>query len=121
MPGNVDLKLRSKLNDTFSSLNTNFEEEIIFNLIFKLIPTCYLEDFDFLKHYVDKIKWPKNPKFIYTANNFYFDEVFKLWSALKKYHGIKYIIGQHGNNYGNSYKSPSLEEELSDKFITWLE
>ncbi len=118
-PGNVDLELRSKLEDRISSLNMNIEEEIIFHLIFKLIPTCYLEDFNFLKDYVDKIKWPQNPLFIYTANNFYFDEVFKLWAALKKNDGIKYIIGQHGNNYGNSYKSPSLEEELSDKFITW--
>ena len=32
----------------------------------------------------------------------------------------KYIIGQHGSNYGTErFKTPKLEEELPDKFISW--
>ena len=32
----------------------------------------------------------------------------------------KYIIGQHGSNYGTErFNSPKLEEELPDKFISW--
>ena len=64
--------------------------------------------------------WPKFPKFIFTSNNFYFDEVFKLYAALNVEAGKKYYVGQHGGNYGTQrYKSPRIEELTADKFITW--
>ena len=43
------------------------------------------------------MKLPQKPKFIYTTNNYEFDEHFKLYVALKKINKTKYIIGQHGN------------------------
>ena len=46
---------------------------------------------------VDLQPWPKNPKFIFTSNNFYRDELFKLWTATKVVSGSKYV-NQHGNN-----------------------
>ncbi len=120
LPGNINLKLRSELEKKINSKNIDTEENIILKLIFKLLPTCYLEDFDYLYDYTKNIKWPNKPKCIYTCNNFQFDEVFKLWSAVKKNEGSKYIVGQHGNNYGtHRYESPFIEEETATEFITW--
>jgi len=92
----------------------------IASFLFDLIPVCYWEGFAQLKNQTLKIKAPSSPKFIFTSNNFDSDEIFKLWTALKAEDGTPYIVGQHGNNYGTSrYMNPSVEEETSDKFITW--
>ena len=52
------------------------------HLLFELLPVCYLEGFEDLQKNVRDQYWPKFPKFIFTSNNFYFDEVFKLYAAL---------------------------------------
>jgi putative transferase (TIGR04331 family) len=92
----------------------------IASFLFDLIPVCYWEGFAQLKNQTLKIKAPSSPKFIFTSNSFDSDEIFKLWTALKTEDGTPYIVGQHGNNYGTSrYMNPSVEEETSDKFITW--
>ena len=89
-------------------------------LFFELLPTCYLEGFEDLYNIVKKQPWPKSPKFIFTSNNFYLDEIFKLYAALNVEAGSKYYVGQHGGNYGTQrHKSPRTEELTSDKFITW--
>ncbi len=95
-------------------------DSCIASFLFELIPICYLEGFVELKDWALKIKAPSSPKFIFTSNNFDTEELFKLWTALKTEEGIPYFVGQHGNNYGTSrYINPSVEEETSDKFITW--
>ena len=95
-------------------------ENIIRNLVFELLPINYLEDFSHMINLANQQSWPKSPKFIYTSNNFYLDDIFKVWSALKVENGNKLFIGQHGNNYGTvKYKFPRIEELYSDKFITW--
>lgn len=93
---------------------------LISNFLFKLIPICYLEGFDELLTWIEKSNFPREPKFIFTSNDFQFNEVFKLYSAICQEKGIKYFIGQHGNQYGtNKFFSPTLEEETSSQFITW--
>ena len=37
---------------------------------------------------------------IFTSNNFFADEEFKLWVIKQIVVNAKYIIGQHGSNYG---------------------
>ena len=94
--------------------------DIISNLLFQLIPVCYLEGFSELSDKVQQLPWPEKPKCIFTSNNFDMDEVFKLWTALNTESGIQYYCGQHGNNYGSyRYMFPSIEESTADKFITW--
>ena len=89
-------------------------------LLFKLMPTCYIEGFAELQNKSNKLSWPKNPHSIYTCDSFEYDELFKLWSAEKVLNGTNFIIGQHGNNAGsNKFISPTIDEEVSDRFITW--
>ena len=93
---------------------------ILSGMVFKILPVCYLEGLPELNDLIKEMSWPKEPKFIFTSNNFDTSEVFKMWSAMKVETGTKYIIGQHGNNYGtHRYMNPTIEEITADKFLTW--
>ena len=116
----TDQILRKDLTKKFESNSSNNLEKILRLLLFELIPVYYLEAFLELKKITNLQSWPKSAKFIFTSNNFYRDEVFKLWTAIKVESGIKYYVGQHGNNYCTmKNKFPRIEEKTPDKFITW--
>jgi len=115
-----DSILRKRLSIQTKNKSNDRLEYILTAMVFELLPICYLEGFSDLIKHVKTQPWPKNPKFIFTSNNFDTDEVFKLWTALKIQSGSKYFIGQHGNNYGtHRYYNPTIEEMTADKFITW--
>jgi putative transferase (TIGR04331 family) len=96
-------------------------EACVRSLVFDHIPTCFLEGFIELNSVVDLLPWPKKPKVIYTANSFDTDEVFKVWTADKVESGSKYVIGQHGGNYGTLKYTPSEKHEVltADYYFTW--
>ena len=117
-----DIKSQS-LRKNFSldqdHLNDNLEL-VARKLLFELLPICYLEGFANLNKQVELLNWPHSPQFIFTSNNYSFDELFKLWSANKIKKGSKYIIGQHGNNPGiDRYMQNTIEMEISDRYLTW--
>ena len=115
-----DIRLRQSLGENFKKKSSNTLEAILYELIFELLPICYLEGFNDLNETLKKLPWPKTPKFIFTSNNFDTDEIFKLWVANKVECGIKNVVGQHGGNYGTyRYMQPSVEEMTSDMFLTW--
>jgi putative transferase (TIGR04331 family) len=115
-----DRVLRRNLSDQIAGKTNNTVFGIMCSLVFELLPVCYLEGYAEQNKKVRQLPWPKKPKFIFTSNNFDTDEMFKLWAALKVECGTKYIIGQHGNNYGTyRYMYPSIEESTADKFLTW--
>jgi putative transferase (TIGR04331 family) len=89
-------------------------------LLFELIPRCAIEGFAELKQQVQRLKWPRTPKFIFTSNSFFADEVFQFWVAEKTQQGVPYYVGAHGN-YGvfRCDINPSVEEITSDRFLTW--
>jgi len=117
---NPDLTLRKNLSVQIPEAKSSPLFGIMCSLIFELLPVCFLESFTELNRAIQQLPWPKKPKFIFTSNNFDTDEVFKCWTATKVESGSKYIIGQHGNNYGTyRYMWPSIEEKTSDKFLTW--
>jgi putative transferase (TIGR04331 family) len=111
--------LATELKTNISHLNIC--EKVYCDLFFACLPTCYLENINVIEREASKLKWPKNPKVIFTSNNYDTDEVFKKWTAEKIKGGTKYIIGQHGNNYGTHryYTNPALEENFADAFVTW--
>lgn len=112
--------LRKQLGDNLSAKCENPVEKVVASLIFELMPKSYLEAYSEIRDISRKQIWPKNPKFIFTSNNFAGDEIFKTWVAEKVIEGKKYFVGQHGSNYGtNKYFSPTIEEETADKFLTW--
>lgn len=95
-------------------------EEVFHKLVFHLLPMCYLEGFEILDKEANGQPWPSNPKFIFTSNNFEYDEIFKYWTARKVLTDTPVFFGQHGNNYGtHRYLFPTVEETVCDKFITW--
>jgi putative transferase (TIGR04331 family) len=112
-----DLKTR---NLCIGSSQTSTDlENCVRNLIFKLIPKCYLEDYKMIDHLADKIHWPKNPKFICTANDYDTNDFFKIWAAKKVEGGTPYYVIQHGNNFESSRYIIAPEIEYSDRYITW--
>ena len=111
---------RSSLSNSFASACSSPIESITRRFLFELIPICYLEELPSLHQVVSQVPWPQNPQYIFTSNSFDTDEVFKLWTAQKVASGIKYFVGQHGNNYGTyRYMVQSIEEVTADKFFTW--
>lgn len=115
-----DQKLRKDLTKQFEIKTDNNLENMARKLLFELLPVYYLESLKMLKKIVNEQPWPKSPKFIFTSNDFYTHEIFKLWTALHVESGTKYYIGQHGNNYfTKKYEFPRIEEKTSDKFLTW--
>ncbi|MCX5816450.1 MAG: LIC12162 family protein [Proteobacteria bacterium] len=86
----------------------------------EIIPSCYLEGYDYLVQQVKSLPWPAEPRFILTSNNFDTDEIFKVWTALKVEEGRPYFTGQHGAGYGTSLGSQNWPEIVTcDKFFTW--
>ena len=116
-----DRALRQSLSDLIEGKSNNTLFRVICSLSFELMPVCYLEGFETLSKKVYQLPWPKKPKIIFTSNNFDFDEIFKVWAALKVESGVKYIVGQHGANYGTHLyeQHNTIEEITSDKFLSW--
>lgn len=112
--------IRKELTKQVIKNSNNNILNIMIEMLFEVLPVCYLEGFTSLKKTTEMLPWPKKPKFIFTSNSFANDEVFKFWTASKTESGSKYFAGQHGNNYATyRYLSPSIEEKTSDKFLTW--
>lgn len=95
----------------------------IFNdLVFKYIPTSYLENFDKYRQNVKTINWPKNPKIIFSSSSFIFDDFFKIWLAEQKENfSSRFMSGQHGGGFfTNKFNFYELhQKKVSDKILTW--
>lgn len=114
----IDLDFRKQVKIELSGAKNN--EHIYANLISSMIPSIYLEEFEKTMVLIKDLKWPKNPKFIFTSNRFTYDEIFKIYAALQSDNGVKYFVGQHGNNYGTRiFSEPRIEEITPNKFFTW--
>ena len=96
-------------------------EGFVRKLIPEHLPTCYLEGYQALCAKATGMPWPTRPRFIFTANSFDGDEVFKAWAAAKVEQGVPYLIGQHGANYGAGMFAPSEVHETAtaDRYLTW--
>ena len=118
----VDMQLRGKLeisHKKYESFDKFVRESIIDN-----IPVLYLEGYKKINDMVDKLNWPKKPKFIWTSNAHFSDDLFKIWAAEKVEKSIPYIISQHGGNYGTVKHVPNsdieyFEKTVSDRYLTW--
>ena len=112
--------IRKKLLHLLKHKEDNKFISLCSELLIQTIPLSYLEGLKEIELNVEKRGFPKEPKVIFTSNNFFADEEFKLWVIKQRAMNAKYIIGQHGSNYGTErFNSPKLEEELPDKFISW--
>ena len=116
----IDINVRKKIDFKKNKIQqTNFEK-IARSLISSLLPTDCLENFQTLEQKLESLKWPKNPKVIFTSVGYHNDEIFKLYTANHAEKGSTYIVGQHGANYftnKNTVIEPGFDQ--SDKFFSW--
>jgi putative transferase (TIGR04331 family) len=110
-----------KRKKLFSIKENNNFENILLDLVDEFLPSFYLENFNEVNNYISKNLKKNDPKFIFTSNEFLFNEFFKFYTVKcideKK---TKYYVGQHGSKYGCVVEQgKTIEEETADKFITW--
>lgn len=118
-----DIQTNFKLREKFIN-DTKYEgfEKFLRKIIGDFLPRVFLENFNNYRNKTINLSWPKNPRFIYTANNYDFDEVFKFWAVDKIKLNIPYYVGQHGSGYGTHKYFQTLHSPeilCSDRFITW--
>jgi len=112
-----DLEERKKIK--FEKFSNQFEE-VLGTLLPLQIPMAYIEGYSSLRKQ-SLHSFPKNPKFIFTANAFQSNEAFKVWTAEKVEQGTKLLIGQHGGHYGVAlqFRAEDHQIAISDRFYTW--
>jgi putative transferase (TIGR04331 family) len=108
------VKKNKKKRDTFGL--------VLDSIIFKHFPKIYLEGYKKTIKFIDTLSWPKKPRFIFSSNSFFNDDVFKIYLAEQKrrYH-TKMISGQHGGGFFSSkyYFNQDLQFDVSDFVLTW--
>lgn len=104
---------------SFSLGETGFEKCLEKAICFT-IPDSFLDPLEKAEEQISNNRWPKKPKVIFTSNAFDTDDLFKKYVVLKRRSGSKYLVGQHGNNYGTAkFANDTIEEQTSDHFLTW--
>ena len=84
-----------------------------------LIPSSLLQMEVAESRYLIGKGWPRSPRTVFTSNNFDTDDHFKNYLS-HHWNSVRYVVGQHGNNYGTSQNSLFYPETwLSDTFLTW--
>ena len=112
--------LRQQLN--LGTEASNDFEIAVRELIRDFLPTAFLEGFRDLERMIPLMRFPTNPKSIFTANRHLYDDVFNVWVANATSQGSSLTLGQHGGYFGIS-KYPSFAERhelsIADRYITW--
>lgn len=112
-----------KIRQQFSLVKdgTSGFEQCVRRLIAEQIPTLYLEGYQKLQATVDRLHWPKQPKLIFTSNNYNADEIFKAWAGIQIENGHPLVIGQHGGTCGASLWNfiEEHEQNIADRCLTW--
>jgi len=115
----IDFTIRKSLSITNKCVGI---EKIVRDQISTYLPTFVLENFQEVLSTSKKMGYPSNPKFIFTANSFEHDELFKFYVAdIKNTNkNVKYFVGQHGGSYitriDNNYYN---EVQTCDYFLSW--
>ncbi len=97
-------------------------EQILIKFLWTYLPTSFLEGFSDLRKSTHLMRFPNNPKAIFTSNRHIYDDVFNAWVADVTENGSRLILGQHGGHYGIS-RFPSFAErhecDIADTYLTW--
>lgn len=94
---------------------------IIVEMVGMCIPKVFVEGFEALCFQSEGVFKEYQPKAIYSANSWYYDEAFKHWAAVCREQGTKLIGGEHGGaSFVDKHKiSQFLEISISDYYLTW--
>ena len=99
----------------------NKTEEVIFELLKYCFPVIYLENYLETTKFVKNKFHNKDPKFVFTSNEFQANEFFKFFVANYILGNNKnYFVSQHGSKYGSvKIEKRTPEEITATKFLTW--
>lgn len=116
---NLDIR-RTLVTQLKDSDNDKFKV-FLSKMLFRQIPTIYLEGYSILMKKIEELPWPTKPKGIFTSNAYQFDEVFQAWTAKHAEAGTPLIIGQHGGFYGTGrvIAGEDHQVKIADRFLTW--
>lgn len=83
-------------------------------------PTLYLEGYRPFQE-ACLAAWPHTPAVIFSTEDWYFNEIFKVVAAEHQARGTRLVGGQHGGGYGISEVEPFEQFEISitDRWISW--
>ena len=84
------------------------------------LPQCFVEGFDSVGSKAGD-SYPTKVAAIFSANAWYYDEIFKQWAATSADDGMLLLGTQHGGNYGALNMMPSENHELAivDRYYSW--
>ena len=118
-PSKLSISERTKLD--FKKTNISLVEKIVRTSLETSLPISCVEGFHAVQQATKLMNFPKNPKKIYTTQNFDSDEIFKMHLAnCINNHSSQYYIGQHGNNYFTKLDfTYAIEYRTCDYFISW--
>lgn len=114
---------KEKINLNFREISLSHRndddfETFFFSNIMKDIPLAYLESYEYINTFSNKISL--NPSTIITANAHWGDEAFKFWISKKIKEGKKLIICQHGGSLPPLFDTFQHDEAISDLYVTWF-
>lgn len=95
-------------------------EQCVSAMLFSDIPKCYVEGYRDIKARTCGC-YPENPKAIFSATAWYYDEGFKQWAAAAADRGALLIGTTHGGAYGGwaDFSSELHETEIVNRYYTW--
>jgi putative transferase (TIGR04331 family) len=119
----VDKESRAKLASKIAGLSVEVSDSLtrlVLRELFENIPMSFVETFDRLATEAKVRGWPSKPEVVFTSNAFDGDDTFKKYAVDQMRSGARYVVGQHGNNYGTlKSMTPTVEEMTSNTFFTW--
>ena len=94
--------------------------QIILKLFITLLPVSLLEGAAMTRENARRIGYPQKASLAFTSNSYSSNDEFKLTVADSITRGMKYVVGQHGGDFGTSRITEICPEiEFSDHYLSW--
>jgi putative transferase (TIGR04331 family) len=117
-----DLPLREVMRQCLRSIDLGGDEfaKCVSSMLFSDMPKCFIEGYERLRGAARR-DYPNRTSAIFSANAWYYDEVFKEWAGACAEHGTRLLGTQHGGNYGALACMPSEDHEtkIVDEYYSW--
>ena len=113
----IDDNLRKQLVNV--SLGSDEFSICLSSMLFADMPKCFVEGYDSIVE-MGEIAYPRSARIIFTANSWWYNEVFKYWAAHCAEKGT-YLLGTpHGGNaFLKNDKSFTHEKNIVDHYYYW--
>lgn len=113
-----DSSIRKKLKKI--SIGDGEFERCLSSMLFDDIPKSFVEEYDTVCS--ESIKnYPHKSKAIFSANSWYYDEMYKQWAATSAEEGALLLGTQHGGSYGGLANMfiENHETAIVDYYYSW--